>query len=132
MNLKQLEAQYKSSQDKWKNNIKQEPNKHKRFWKWVWYLLAFPFVWLFYNIRDWRTLIIFVIVFLAVSIEVWLPYLLAIITWGSAFSKWCIGIASACWIFWLGPGTPFLPLCIFLTIAIKGLINKIGGKKSEN
>lgn len=72
--LKKLEEQYKKKQLEWKTHIKLESNKFKRFWKWVWYLIAFPFVWLFYNIRDWRTAIIFVIVFLIVSSEVWIPF----------------------------------------------------------
>ena len=130
--LEKLEQAYKDRQDKWKAKIRSCPNKFKRFWKWVWYLIAFPFVWLFYNIRDWRTFVIFVIVFLVVSIEVWLPYLLGVIFWNNeSFRITMISVGSACWLFWLGPFTPFLPLCIFLTFIIKGLINKIKSKKHK-
>ena len=38
-------------------------------------------------------------------------------------------VGSACWLFWLGPGTPFLVICIALTIGIKGLFNRIKEKK---
>lgn len=129
--MNKLEQEYKESQDKKKALIRQEPNKFKRFWKWVWFLLSFPFIWIWVNIRDWKTAIIFIIVVVVVSIEVWLPYLLGVITWGSDFSKWCFGIGSACWIFWIGPGTPFIPLCIGITIGIKALFNKIKGKRTH-
>lgn len=115
---------YTSRQDAWKAKIKAEPSKCRRFWKWVWYLIAFPWVWTFYNIRDWRTAVIFVITFLVLSSEVWVPYLLGLIL----HSPWLMGIGTACWLFWLGPGTPFMVICIMITITIKGLFNKIGEK----
>lgn len=122
-----LEQAYKKSQEDKKAKIRLEPNRFKRFWKWVWFLLSFPFIWIWVNIRDWRTAIIFIIVFLIVSSEVWLMYLLYFIT-GNA---WFLGIGSACWIFWLGPGTPFLPLCIGITIGIKAFFNKIKERRHE-
>ena len=70
-----IEEQYKSKQNEWKSHIKSEPKKIKRFWKWIFYWTVFPFVWIWVNIRDWRTALIFVIVFLLVSSEVWVPYL---------------------------------------------------------
>lgn len=129
--MNKIEQDYKNKQLAWKTHIRMEPKKSKRFWMWVWYLIAFPFVWIFHNIKDWRTAVIFVIVFLIVSSEVWVPYLIAIITWGSDLSKWMLGIASACWLFWLGPGTPFLVICISLTIGIKALYNKIKNRKKS-
>lgn len=132
MTLKELEEEYKKRQLAWKDHIKCKPTKAKRFFAWVWYLIAFPFVWLFYNIRDWRTFVIFLLVVATVGIEVWLPLLLGFITWGSNFSKIMFGVASACELFWLAPGTPFMVLCIFLTIAIKGAFNKIKGRKHGN
>lgn len=77
------------------------------------------------SMRDWRTFLIFAIVCLVISIEVWLPYLLGVITWGTDFSKWCFGIGSTLWLWWLLPGTPFLPLCIGITIGVKAIFNKI-------
>ena len=52
-----IKEQYDAKQAEWKAKIKAEPKKGKRFWKWVWYWIAFPWVWLFYNIRDWRSAI---------------------------------------------------------------------------
>ena len=131
--FKDLEDKFKKDQLVWKTSIRLEPNKFKRFWKWVWYLIAFPFVWIWVNIRDWRTALIFIIVFLVVSSEVWVPYLLGFIFYANEpFRISMLSVASACWLFWLGPGTPFLPLCIGITIGIKGLFNKIKEKKNDN
>ena len=128
--MTELERNYKLKQDIWKTKIKSCPNKHKRFWKWVIYLVAFPFVWLFYNIRDWRTFVIFIIVFVVMSSEIWIPYLLGVIFWKNEplrISMFSFG--SACWLFWLGPFTPFFPICISITILVKTLFNKIKNRK---
>ena len=116
---------YNKKQLAWKTKIRVETNKWKRFWKWIWYFIAFPWVWVFYNIRDWRTAVIFVIVFITLSSEVWVPYLLGLIL----NNNWLIGVGTACWLFWLGPGTPFMVICIIVTIGVKTLWNKITGKK---
>ena len=117
---------YEAKQKEWKAKIRSKPTKWLRFWSWVWYLIAFPWVWLFYNIRDWRTALIFVIVVLVVGIEVWLPLLLGIIFQNA----WLLGIATVCEVFWLGPGTPFLVICVSITIGVKALFNKIKGKNN--
>ena len=129
----EIEKSYKENQSRWKNSIRQEPNKHKRFWRWAFFLIAFPFVWLWNNLRDWRTALIFVIVFLLLSSEVWVPYLIGALCWSNESVRISMfSIGSACWIFWLGPGTPFLPLCIGITIGVKALFNKLKkGKKNE-
>lgn len=54
------------------------------------------------------------------SSEVWVPYLLGWIL----HNNWLLGVGTACWLFWLGPGTPFMVICIMATIAIKGIFNK--------
>ena len=119
----------KAKQEEYERNQKEvlieiitEPH---HFWRLVWFYFKKPFRWLKENIQDWRTAIIFIIVVLVVSCEVWVPYLIALLTWGSDLSKWLIGVASACWLFWLGPGTPFLLICITLTMVIKGIFNKV-------
>ena len=126
----QLEKDFKKQQLAWKVHIRLEPNKWKRFWLWVWYFISFPVKWIWLNIRDWRTAIIFVIVFLVISCEVWIPYLIGFITWGTSFSKIMLGVGSTCWLFWLAPGTPFLVICIGVTIGVKELFNKIEEKKN--
>ena len=119
----QVEIDYKNKQLAWKSRIRMNGNRKR---DWLKYYLLFPFVWIIHNIRDWRTAVIFVIVLLLISSEVWVPYLLALIFWNN--EGWRIGLlsfASACWLFWLGPGTPFLVICISITIAVKALFNKI-------
>lgn len=132
MTLKELEKEYKHKQLIWKTSIRFKPTKWKRFWGWVWYLIAFPWVWIYTNIRDWHTALIFVIVCAIVSCEVWIPYLIALICWyNEPLRNTMLGVGSGCWLFWAGPGTPFLLICIFITIGIKALFNKIKDRKSK-
>lgn len=132
-----IEEKYKAKQDAWKAKIKADPSKFKRFWKWVWFLIAFPFVWLFYNIRDWRSGVCVAISFLLWSSSVWIFYLLALITgWTTDAAKWFLGIGSAVWVWWLSPvGSPFILLVTFTAIGLKALFNKIKerrGKKNHD
>lgn len=129
MSFKEIEKEYNEKQKAWKTHIRMKPTKWKRFWAWVWYLIAFPWVWIWTNIRDWHTALIFAIVFIILSSEIWVPYVLALIFWNN--EPWRIGLisfGSACWLFWAGPGTPFLAICIFVTIGIKAIFNKIREK----
>lgn len=58
--------------------------------------------------------------------------LIGVIFWANEPLKISMfSIGSACWLFWLGPGTPFMVICIGLTIAIKGLFNKIKEKRAK-
>ena len=125
--LEKLEQAYKEKQIRWKTRIRLETNGFKRFWKWVWFLLAFPFVWLFYNIRDWRSAICVIISFLLWSCSVWLWYLLALLTgWHTDQAKWFIGIGSAVWVWWASPvGSPFILLVTLTSIGLKALWGKI-------
>ena len=127
MKISELEIIYKQKQDEWKLHIRQENNKFKRLLKWIWYLLAFPFVWLFYNIRDWRTLICILISFIIVSSSVWIWFLLGIILgWNSDTAKWFIGIGTTVFVWWASPvGSPFILVVTILAIGIKALYNKI-------
>ena len=131
----EVEKEYKKKQLAWKVHIKWLPTKWKRFWARVWYLIAFPWVWLFYNIRDWRSAVCMLISFLLWSASVWIWYLLALCTgWTTDLAKWFIGIGSAVWIWWASPvGSPFILLVTFTAIGMKALFNKIKGrKKHEN
>lgn len=133
MKLKELEQQYKEKQDVWKNKIKSEPNKFKRFWKWVWFLIAFPFVWLFYNCRDYRTFICIIISLLLWSSSVWGFYLAALICgWTTDVAKWLIGIGSSVWVWWASPiGSPFILLVTITAIGMKVAFDKIKNLRSK-
>lgn len=83
--------------------------------------------WILKQLKDKTNILIFVIVFLVLSSEVWIPYLLAVITG----NKWWWGIGSACWAFWLAPFTPFLPLCIAITFGVRKIVDKIRDKHNK-
>lgn len=130
----EIENQYKQQQTEWKNKIKQEPSKLKRFFKWLWFFIAFPFVWLFVNIRDLKTAIIFLIVLAVYSGSVWGFYLASLLCgWTSTdVGKWLFGIGTTIWAWWLSPaGSPFILLCIVTTIGVKALFNKISHRKHK-
>ena len=71
---------------------------------------------------------IFAIVSAVVSCEVWMPDLRGIIT-GNAY---LFAVGSACFAFWLAPFTPFLPLCIGITLGIRKVIDKIRSKHRDS
>lgn len=122
---------YEEGQRAERARIDAEPKKAKRFFKRIWHLASWPFKWLWAQCHDWRFLLLFVLVMVVVSSEVWVFYLLAFLSWGTDFSKWALGIGSTMWAFWLLPGTPFIPLCIALTIGIRAIIDKIRGRKGK-
>lgn len=124
---------YKQKQDQWKQRIRSKPTRWLRFWAWVWYLIAFPFVWLFYNIRDWRSAVCVGISLLFWSASVWIWYLLALITgWETTIAKWFLGIGSAIWIWWLSPvGSPFILIVTITAIGIKTVFDKIKDRKNK-
>lgn len=128
---KQKEREYHLLRLVRKNFIKQEENKSKRFWKMIWFYISFPFSWLWRNLKDWRTFVIFVLVMLVVGCEVWIPLVLGLIFRGTPFGTTMLSVAGACEAFWLAPFTPFLPLCIVITIAVKSLFNKLRFKRLE-
>lgn len=91
-------------------------NKFINFCKWIWS-----------ECKDWHTLVLLIIVVVLMYTPVWGGYLLHLlfdVKWGSA-------VATAYLAFWAGPFTPYFPLCITITFAIKRLIEKISGKKNK-
>ena len=127
MKKSKITEQYEQKQKEWKDKIRSKPSKAKRFWGLVWYLIAFPFVWLFYNIRDWKSAICVVVSLVLWSASVWIWYLLAIVTgWNTDIAKWFIGVGSAIWIWWASPvGSPFILLVTITAIGMKTLLDKI-------
>ncbi|MGN0535769.1 MAG: hypothetical protein ACI4IR_07225 [Eubacterium sp.] len=91
-------------------------NKFINFCKWIWS-----------ECKDWHTLVLLIIVVVLMYTPVWGGYLLHLIfgvKWGSA-------VATAYLAFWAGPFTPYFPLCITITFALKRLIEKISGNKNK-
>lgn len=99
----------------------------RKFWQTIWKWLKAPFIWIKDNIKDWRTAVIFAIVLIIVSSSVWIFLLLGLITGNG----WFYGIASAVFIWWQLPGSPFFMLCIGITIGIKSLFNKVRRKRED-
>lgn len=89
-----------------------------------WYYIKSDIKRLLKRLLNRRMLIIFCIVFILLSSEVWVPYLIGFITG----NQWWIGIGSACWAFWLGPFTPFLELCIVITFGVDSLWRRLHAK----
>lgn len=122
---KLLEFEYSASNEIRKQVIRSENTKLKRLVKWLHHLILFPFKWLWYNIRDVSTFVIFVVVFLCLSSIVWLPYVLSFIFKGTPFGISMFAFGSTAWAIILGPGTPFMVVCIGITIGVKTIFNKI-------
>ena len=76
--------------------------------------------WILDSCKDKQTLLLLACVVVVMYCPVWGGYLLhAIFGWA-----WCSVVASAVLLFWAGPFTPFFPLCIAITLAIKRIIEK--------
>ena len=81
----------------------------------LWEKVKAFFRWIFDECRDWRTVVLLIAVVAVVYSPVWVGYLLKLMFgW-----KWAAVMATAVLLFWAGPFTPFFPICVALTLAIK-------------
>ena len=81
--------------------------------------------WVIEECKDWKTIVILFIVMLIVYLPTWGGYLFYFIfKW-----KWCFAVATGYFAFWMGPFTPFFPLCIAIALGIK---RKIEIQNSKN
>lgn len=99
--------------------------KIKKLLKWLLDINVRFYKWLWGELKDWRTLVLFIIVFLAVSCEIWVPALLSIIT----RNGWWLTVSGTCLAFWLGPFTPFWGICVGITLGIKALWKRLTKRK---
>ena len=121
--------------------IKAMPKGSKRFWARMRLIFVTPWClvlrWLR---RNPSAIVVFLIVLALVSSSVWGFYIgAAMVGFDSDAGKWMIGIGSAVWAWWLvGPASPFIGICLALTVAIEAIFKKIksrrikNGKKQEN
>lgn len=119
-----------------KAEMYREHPKGKRFFPWLKLTLITPWALIWRWLRkDWHLFLYFAIWVVIVSCEVWVPYLMGLMTWGTDASKWWFSIGSACWIWWAGPGTPFLAICLALTVAtdaaVKGIKKAISKRRER-
>ncbi len=71
--------------------------------------------WLWKECRDWKTLVLLLIVCLVLSSPVWVCYILGFLfDW-----TWAIVVATAVWAFWWLPGMPFFALAVTITLGIR-------------
>ena len=82
--------------------------------------------WIWSECKDWRTLIVFIIVYCVVMSPVIVGYTLYFVT----KNEWHLTYASVWLVFWFGPFTPLVPLCIAISLGIKKLL-KIKKKHNE-
>lgn len=128
MKSKEIDKKYENARKERLKKIKEEPNKWKRFWKYIWFALTYVWVWCWQELRDWRTFLVFVITMLVIGSEVWVPLILGLIFNNTGL----LAFAGTMEAFWLLPGTPFIGLCIAITIGIKALIDNKKKKKENN
>ena len=99
-----------------------------RLAKLVLFLCLFPWKWAWKELGDWRSIVIFAIVALLLSSEGWVPGLIWVFTMHDpnlqALSKSMNAFMISVILFWNGPGTPFLALCIVITAAVKEILNR--------
>ena len=80
--------------------------------------------------RNPSIIVTFAISAALVSSSVWVFYLVALIVGlDSPLGKSMVGIGSAVWTWWLiGPGSPFIGVCLALAISLEALWRKIRRK----
>ena len=72
-------------------------------------------VWIWHECKDWRTVLLLIAVIIVMYSPVWVCYLLFFIfKW-----KWSFVVATAILAFWAGPFSPFIVICVSITLAIK-------------
>ncbi|MBE6597196.1 MAG: hypothetical protein E7641_05945 [Ruminococcaceae bacterium] len=83
--------------------------------------------WLWMECKDWRTLVLFVLICLFLSTPIWLGYIIGFLfKW-----EWAFWVASLIWGIWMLPGAPFFALAVSITLAIKKLYERSQEKKAE-
>lgn len=88
--------------------------------KWIRSKIKSFFYWLWQECKNWRTVALLAVVIAVMYSPVWGGFLLhALFGW-----KWAGIMASAVLLFWAGPMTPFFPLCVAITLAIKRFFQK--------
>ena len=91
------------------------------FFKWLKAKLVATFKWTWKQLKDKTNLIIYIIVNIVVSSEIWVPYLLAVITG----NKWWWGIGSGWWGFWISAVTPVTAIGSGRTVVVGNVYDKL-------
>ena len=83
------------------------------------------FKWIKDDFKDYRTFLIFIFVMFIVHTPIWG----GLLCYKLFNAKWGLAMATTMSLFWLGPFTPFFPLCIGITFGIKRLMGKSEKRK---
>lgn len=131
MNAREAYKKYQDSLANEKAIIREDPKKSHRFWKCIWLAVKWPWQWLWMACHDPLMIVIFLGWMAILGCEVWVPLLIAWLNPNTALASSMYAVAATCEAFWLGPFTPFMPLCIALTIGTKAVLDKIMKKKEK-
>ncbi len=77
------------------------------------------------ELGDIHNLLIFGIVVLVMTIPIWLLYLLGILLECTPL----IAVGTVYWAFWMGPMTPFFPLCVAIALGLRKALDRYRAKK---
>ena len=84
-------------------------------------------IYIWQECKDKKTIALLLCVMFVMYMPVWGGYLVhALFGW-----DWGLVVASAYLVFWAGPFTPFIPLCIAITLSLKRLIRKWNERKKK-
>nr|DAE44641.1 MAG TPA: hypothetical protein [Caudoviricetes sp.] len=87
-------------------------------WVFICYYIKNDLKRLIKQLGNWKTLLIFFIVCAIMSSEVWVMYILGWVL----HNQWFIHIGNICWLWWAGPFTPFIPICVAITLFIQKIL----------
>lgn len=126
-NYAKLKDMLEQAQNEQKEKLKKENRKFIKLIKWIWFFISFGFIWTFKQLTDWRNAIIFGVVCVIVSCEVWIPILMFFFTQ----NRHWLELAGLGMIFWnVVPCTPYLLICLFTTLFIaRPMIDKVKAKE---
>lgn len=79
------------------------------------------------QLKDRTNIIIFLIVLVVLYAPTWFVGLLGLLFKSTAM----VGVATAYAAFWAGPFTPFFPVVISVTFAVRKIVDKVRGKKVD-
>lgn len=121
MTVKELDEALDSYKKSEKDKIRAEKGRWRRFWLWIRYFFVITWKWLFMTLKDWRSWLIFLGCVAITGSSVWVMGILYLIfRW-----EWALAVATGSLFFWnCVPCTPFIAINLFLTILVKGVVEK--------
>lgn len=130
--FRELKESYNTRYKEKINLINQHQNKMYRFFKKLWLVIIFSWIWLFKEFGNLKTIIVFLIIACVMSATVWIPLIIAFVFgFQSNVGVYCMSLTIGSLIFWNLPGTPFIIICLTITLILNRTILKNIGKKHK-